>query len=638
MTDLENKIREASQAYYSDGTSTLSDEEFDELLDRLREENPDSPLLGVGHGYDVMKDTSPSKKHDHKYGVMGSLPKCRNWKELDNSIKNRYVDLSLKLDGLSVVLYYKEGVLTKALTRGDGKIGIDVTNKVIKIVPHSRYLNTRFTGAVRGEVVMSIDSFKEYHEKHPESKNPRNSAAGIMNGKSLDDLSYLNILVYTIVGDEDCDYLLVEYIRNKLVGMFGEDYVVPHSEVLPLSESDFILMMDSFKSKWYGKYPADGIVITKNDLNRTSDYSVVYESNAYKFPSEIRETEVTSVEWNMSKTRNCIPVVHIKPIELAGGTIQKCSGYHAQWIRDYEVGPGAIVTVERRGEIIPNIQEVLKKSTEVYIPTVCPDCGSELKWSGVHLMCENINCGNATQQDTLEWLKYMCPTDGLGDILKLKYLNDLVDNKIIEDISIESIMECNERLAENTKSVQDNLFSHMWNELHGDSDVELEEALKALNVPRLGDITSTKLSKHIDLIDKMKDNTSLDDSFWNRVADEIGEANSKSFRDNVYKFSRLRYIWNRIKSESSEVKFKVAVTGSLSVKRSVFETELKASGFMLSDMNRGVSFLITDNPNGSSSKNKKADQWGIEKISEEEFRKRFMKSAVKQKSSKKLFF
>lgn len=211
MTELEKKIAEAAQAYYSTGKSELSDDEFDALVEELKKTNPNSPILKmVGWGYNVFTDSTPGQKFKHRYGTAGSLEKCRTWTEIKPQFKNREIDISLKLDGLSVVLYYRQGQLYSALTRGNGEIGIDITDKIYKILGMTHGIANEFTGAVRGEIVMSLDSFKEFQKYHPEAKNPRNSVAGLINGKEItDDCKYLNVVVYSVVGCEG------EYINIK---------------------------------------------------------------------------------------------------------------------------------------------------------------------------------------------------------------------------------------------------------------------------------------------------------------------------------------------------------------------------------------------------------------------------------------
>ena len=630
MTELELKIKDAAQKYYTDGSSSLTDEEFDLLVDELKRTNPDSELLKTGWGYDVATDSTPGQKVKHKYGRAGSLEKCHNWEELGSWFREKKVDLSLKLDGISCVLYYQNGKFVQALTRGDGTTGIDITDKVKRVFNteiRNRY--SEFTGAVRGELLMTYENFYKFKEIYPDAKNPRNSTAGIINSKEItSDLDYVSLVLYTIVGLENkTTFDNIHDIRDVLEVMFGKENVVPHSQYIWLLNSDvFMSAMDRVRNEWYGKYPADGIVITKASVYVSVDYEVTYDACAFKFPAEEKDCEVEEIIWEMSKTRYAIPKIKIKTVQLSGTNVTYCTGYNAQYIRDNGIGCGSVVRLHKSGEIIPNVCSIIKSVTPDMIEE-CPVCGSKLVWDGVHLKCPNDSCGNAVLQDTLIWLQNIAPTDGLGDTLKEKMLMDLVSDGLIPDISIESIMECAAQLNERTDSAQKNLFAKMWNNLHA-QNINLVDALVALNIPRIGSITASKFVDYSPLIEKLMHKADTGEQI---SADEllqlqaIGEANAKSVVDNLWKMRRLKYVWNRVYNtlaipSASESRGKVAITGKLSVKRADFEKELRSIGFTPAEICRESAYLITDDPNSGSSKNRKADAWGIKKITEQEFR------------------
>ena len=176
MSNLMDKIKNASQAYYTDGSSDLSDEEFDALLGQLREEDPDSPLLKTGHGFDVA--SAPGTKVHHKYGEVGSLDKCHTYLEIKQDVRKMFekngVLISLKLDGLSVVLYYEKGQFQRAVTRGKDNIGIDITDKISYILKQQYGIIPTakdFTGAFRGEILMTESNFKKFKKLNPDAKN-----------------------------------------------------------------------------------------------------------------------------------------------------------------------------------------------------------------------------------------------------------------------------------------------------------------------------------------------------------------------------------------------------------------------------------------------------------------------------------
>lgn len=377
MTDLEKKIQIAAQKYYTDGTSNYTDEEFDALVEQLKIEQPDSILFRVGWGYDVASDNTPGVKREHKYTTIGSLDKCHNMKELGKDFVGCSLDASTKLDGLSIVLYYENSLLKYALTRGDSFIGVDVTDKVLKIQPKFAKTLLPFTGAIRGECLMSFDNFEKFKQIHPEAKNPRNSTAGLINGKDvLDDLPYLDIVLYTLVHEdiENDDEAMssVGWTREYISRLFGEDesLIVPYTTIYlkaGKSDEDLLQQMMELREELYRQYPADGIVLSHCSIG-CKEGTYVYNAKAFKFPAESKVTKIIDVEWNMSKTKNCVPRILLEPIELSGTTVQACAGYHAKFVLKYKLKRGTLIKIRRSGEVIPQILEIFDDEKGVWVP------------------------------------------------------------------------------------------------------------------------------------------------------------------------------------------------------------------------------------------------------------------------------
>ena len=637
MTELELKIQKAAQDYYTTGTSEYTDEEFDALIDLLRKEQPDSELFKVGWGYKVSEDSTPGTKRDHKYTLIGSLDKCHNMKELGSKFTDCWVNASTKLDGISIVLYYEEGELLYALTRGDGRVGIDVTDKILKIDSSLGVVDPTFTGAVRGEILMSFKNFEKFKKIHPEAKNPRNSTAGIINGKdTFLDLPYLSVVLYTLVHDESSEvYPNIGVTRNRIQSVFEIEKCLNTEVVKSIdifikpnwSDDTLDEFMTSLKSDLYGKYPADGIVLTRYEaVNEANTYT--YDAIAFKFPAESKITKIVDIEWNMSKTKFAIPRVILEPVELSGTTVSACTGFNAQYIRDNHLGPGSMVEVCKSGEIIPYILKVIGFTQEKLLE-VCPECGQPLSWGGVHLVCTNENCCSSIEQDLLIWLKNLVPVDNLGDTLKLKFIRQMVDSNQISDCSIESVMNCKTHLDETTPSVQFNNFARMWNNLHDESvKFDLTHALIACNIPRIGDLTAIKFTKYSSLVKDLVEKYTQEYFPWADLTNSIGDANCRSVHEHLSKLKRLNLIINRIKWKDEHKiasKGKVAITGKLSVPRASFEEELRRNGWEPTEtINKDVKFLLTENPQGQSSKNLRASKLGITKITEYDFRLKYL--------------
>lgn len=626
---LEKKIQANAQKYYTDGSQELSDKEFDKLVDKLKEENPASPMLKTGWGYDVNSDTTYGHKVKHKYGEVGSLDKVHNWKELKSSLRNSEVVTSLKLDGLSVVMYYESGQFKSAVTRGDGVTGIDITDK-IGIVLHRTTLNdTTFSGGVRGEIVMSNEQFRRYKSQHEDAKNARNTAAGIINSKELsEDLNFLSVVVYKVVGGNRA----FDSYSSMLSWLHSNFTDVVDCDVTKLFEDTLDSRMVEYKDAWYDEYPADGIVIASQTLKlqeANNEYIYDFDSQAFKFPAESKLTRVKSVDWSLSKTKYMIPVINVEPVQLSGTTVQFATGFNAKYIKDHNIGPGAEIELCKANEIIPYVLNVVSPSSGMSIPTHCPCCDAELIQAGVNLMCPNYKCTNYQKTDLLIWCNLLSPVDGIGDVLREKFLYEVfgdlttVDSlmsRSVEDLDIEFSMY-------NGSGKQFDLFKHSVYMLFNQS-VDIVTALQALNIPRLGLETSRKLSEYPDVIERVL-KVSLGEVPVSKVSNLdsfIGYANANSILSHLDKFARLKYIWDRISwTEATADRVKVAITGKLAVKRSEFESELNQHGFELGSLSKDTAYLITDDPNSGSSKNIQADKYGVSKITEQDFRNKFMR-------------
>lgn len=661
MNSLERELRIAAHLYYEDGSSFLTDPEFDRKCDQLRSIDPDNSIFKEpSWGYNIDKDSTYGQRCTHRYGLVTGLGKAYTYKEVPKQLKVHCIIGSPKLDGMSIALYYEDSVLVQALTRGDYTQGIDVTDKV-KLIIGDTLPTPHITGGFRGEIIMSKDSYERYESCHDNIKNARNSVAGIINSKEItEDIKYLDIVVYTILADESLrkdivdeegmhSYMVCTHIDyTEAYELLNKNFenVAPYFTFTGLSEDNFIDCMSHKFSELCAYYPyeVDGIVISTKRISIDRNGQFKYDEIAVKFKSETAITKVEKVDWQMSKTHFAIPVVYIKPVELDGATITKCTGLNAKYIKDNKIENGAVVEIERHGQVIPYINRVINPvSIDDVLITNCPECGEKLEWEGVHLKCMNPLCGNAILQDALIWINNIAPLDNFGDKLRIKFLQKYISG----EISVESIMDCEELVKIAVLCMDEHpspliskqliLFSRMCNALFN-KHVLASNAIKALNIPRFGDITSEKLASYPHLVKEIfhlsqainsDDTHIIPDDFLDDLIRCVGVANGQSIINNIKKFYRLRFVYNRIvwnsSSNSAESKGKVAITGKLSVKRSEFEKELKLAGWLVGEISKDSKFLITDNPNSSSSKNKKADEWGIPKITEYDFRFNYLK-------------
>lgn len=658
MNSLERELRLAAQLYYQDGSSFLSDEEFDRKAEQLKEIDPDNSIFREpSWGYSIDSDTTPGKRCPHRYGRITGLDKAYEYSDIPKDFRVSSLYAMPKLDGMSIAMYYEDSKLVQALTRGNYDEGIDVTDKV-RLIVGDHILTGNFTGGTRGEIIMSKENYDKYCLNHEDAKNARNAVAGIINSKDItEDLKYLDVVVYTILADEsqkigsvhdvgwhanDIGFLESEYFLSTNYEHYAKATSLTYldqSTTIPKCENMFNHFIETYP------YEVDGVVVSMPTISIDRNGIFDYKEIAIKFRSETAETTVTGIDWQMSKTHYAIPVINIDPVELDGATITKCSGFHAHYIKEMDIKPGTIVEIERHGQVIPYVNKVIQNvDGPSSIISKCPECGELLEWDGCQLKCNNPYCGNAILQDLMIWINNIAPLDNFGDKLRIKFLQKYLGN----NISIEDVMQSNElkgmcNLYKEMSpsplvSKQLLLFSEMCDKLFNQR-VSLINALLALNIPRLGDKTCEKLSMNPDLINRIyeaslssdpEDHNStviVDGPLVDDIRNYIGAANGASIVSNMGKFSRLKYIYSRIVQEVSTTvssNGRVAITGKLSVKRSDFEKELKAHGWMVCEISKETDFLITDNPNSASSKNKKADQWGITKITESEFRSKYL--------------
>lgn len=353
--ELESIIKSNAEKYYTTGTQDISDESFDALVDSVRNDNTNSDILTTGWGY----KPGSTNKLKHKYCHIGSLDKTKTVKgiydKLGNAVK---YNVSAKLDGLSCVLYYTKGVLNKAITRGDGTYGQDVTDKVKHLIS-SEIGDKSFTGAVRGEIFMTPQNYDRYTEIHPEAKNARNSAAGIINSNEItEDINFLSLYVYTVVACENVFHSSSTVSNLYLWLESNFTHVAPHCDIEIYDSKVLVDFGDMYRKD----VNIDGLVITYPVVNYNPEAFIYdYKQIAFKFQDEVKVTTVKCIEWTASKHNVYVPVVVIEPVELEGTTVKRVTGYNAKYIKDTGIKEGSIITVYKANQIIPKIYEVIKK-------------------------------------------------------------------------------------------------------------------------------------------------------------------------------------------------------------------------------------------------------------------------------------
>lgn len=439
------------------------------------------------------------------------------------------------------------------------------------------------------------------------------------------------MVVYKIVGQTNRP---VWTKRSDILKWLGNNFInyIPNFFLPSLTRDTWEtyrdVIFEKFKQMGYG---LDGIVLTReNALYVEDNNSLVYDEVAFKFAAETANTIIDNINWTITRTNRLVPVAEVQPVELSGAVIHHCTCNNAKWVKDLGLGKGANVVITRSNEVIPVILEVIEESEEP-LPDVCPVCKQPLIWNGVDLACNNDSCYSREYYNLQQWCEVIGETDSFAWLLMRQYL-DKFDIGTLEDLYNKED-EILDWFRKSELSITDHKAYEFFMKIYVDK-VNIEKALLALNIPRLGDKTVQILGQEEELILRFFD-LCLKDKYYsydvdftdeiNKFIELIKDANTKSLLENKDKFINLKYLINKDrlifnkKQDKSEIKY-IAVTGALeSMKRKDFEKYIKQYGYELTSNLKKCKYLVNNDINSTSTKNKEAKQYGIPIITEQEF-------------------
>ena len=652
---LREELNLHNHNYYVLDQPTISDFEFDQKLKQLQEledRNPEyfdenSPTQRVGG---TITKNFQTVAHDYRMYSLDNSYSKEDLIEWENRIQKVLgsVDLDytceLKYDGASISITYENGKLLRAVTRGDGFQGDDVTNniKTIKSIPlklNGNYFPKRFD--IRGEIILPFAGFEKMNQDLVEIgetpySNPRNTASGSLKLQDSAEVAKrpLECLLYFTIGNQlpfDTQFNSLEMARN-----WG--FKVPKEAKLArnLDEVfDYINYWDSHRH--HLPYETDGVVVKVNSCQYQDELGYTAKSPrwaiAYKFKSEQVSTKLLSISYQVGRTGAITPVANLEPVQLAGTIVKRASLHNADQIEKLDIRIGDSVYVEKGGEIIPKIiaVDLSKRDTDrqptVYI-THCPECHHELirGTDEANHYCPNFyGCPPQIIGRIQHFISRKAMNiDGLGgETVALLYNNGLIHNYAdLYELKIEQILPL-ERMAQ--KSAE-NLIRGIENS----KQISFESVLFALGIRFVGETVAKKLAKHYKNINSLQHATLLD----LMLVDEIGEriaASVVSFFENM----ENQEIINRLKAHGIqfEIKEKLNLNATDKLKGQIFVVSGVFSNFSREELKQ----LIEDNGGkvGSSISSKtnyvvagenmgpakleKANQLGVSILSENEF-------------------
>ena len=404
MLELVKLLNDAGRAYYQESREIMSNREYDKLYDELDELEKElgitfanSPTVNVG--YEVLSEL-PKERHE---SPMLSLDKTKEIDELKRFLGEQKALMSWKLDGLTIVLTYREGQLFKAVTRGNGEVGEVITNnaRVFKNIP----LKIAYQGELilRGEAVISYREFErinsEIEDADAKYKNPRNLCSGSVRQLNNEITAKRNVRFYafSLVQAEGVDFRNSRCCQMNWLMEQGFEVVEFHEVTAQTVEAEVIKFSEKIPQN---DFPSDGLVLIYDDiaygqsLGRTSKFP--RDSYAFKWADELRETTLMEIEWSPSRTGLINPVAIFEPVELEGTTVSRASVHNISIMEELELGIGDKIEVYKANMIIPQIAQNLTRSGVKDIPKQCPVCQGDTEIKQVAnakaLYCTNPEC------------------------------------------------------------------------------------------------------------------------------------------------------------------------------------------------------------------------------------------------------
>lgn len=621
IKELETKIFRHRDLYYNNARTVseekemVSDRVYDAWVDELRLLDPTSLAVTT-----VGSPVAPSEWQKAKHQIpLGSLDKVNTPAELSKWVEDTYPNGKLfmteKLDGLSIEVIYENGSLVQGITRGDGDIGEDITVNVAKMAGVKSHLAHKFTGSLRGEIIMHRSTHKQWF---PDKANPRNAASGT--SKRLDGVGVdrLNILFYQVLGDVDFKTEQSQFVWLQNQGLDTPNWWV----VKNATEVNTHWRKYQDVNRETLDYDIDGLVVRVDNLEKQLELG---EKNlrpkgaiAFKFDNEARESTIKDIIWQVGNSGRITPVAIVDPVQLVGATVTRASIYNLSYIEELGLDIGATVLVVRANDVIPRIEEVIKGTGKIAIPpSRCPECAGITIMEGENLVCINTDdCRSQIIGRLKNWVKELNLLEW-GDTL----LEKLVDAKKVKTVADLYTLKVND--IANLDRLGEKTANKVLEILDANKDVSLEVFLGALSIPMIGQSTiKLIMDAGCDTLEKFGQ---LDTTQFEQVLG-VGPVKAKFLADGLEHNQQLIL---QIMENGVTIKDKIigtltgksiCFTGSMKNKRPVLEKMAADAGANIkSSVGKGLTFLVIADPNSTSSKTQAARKMGTTLISEEEF-------------------
>lgn len=639
IKELVELLNKAGKSYYSEGQEIMSNYEYDALYDELKKLEEEtgcvlsnSPTVNVG--YEVLSEL-PKERHD---SPMLSLDKTKDREALRDWLGEQKGVLSWKLDGLTIVLTYEDGKLSKAVTRGNGEIGEIITNnaRVFKNVPVTIPYKGKLV--LRGEAIITYSDFNRINEEIPEMdakyKNPRNLCSGSvrqLNNKITKERN-VNFFAFALVSADNVDF------KNSRAYQF-EWLKKQGFEVVEYKMVDRDNIIDTIA--WFEKtivnndFPSDGLVIIYDDiaygesLGRTAKFP--RNAMAFKWTDETADTVLRQIEWSASRTGLINPVAIFDPVELEGTKVSRASVHNISIMEGLKLGIGDNIRVFKANMIIPQIAANLTESGNISVPEVCPVCGQPTRISEVNdvktLYCDNPEC----QAKHVKSFVLLVSRDALNiDGLSEATLEKFIQKGFIKDkTDIFHLDKFKDEIVA-MEGFGEKSYANLIEAVEKAKDTDLVRVLYGLGIDNIG-LSTAKL-----IVKKLKGDpqavlsvTAQELIDIDGIGEVIAEAFVRYFADEKKKEEYIRLLGEvRLKEieesqETEELAGKTfVITGNVTHfanRKELKELIERMGGKVTGSVTGNTSYLINNDSMSQSTKNKTAAKLGVPVITEEEF-------------------
>ena len=643
---LVETLNRASEAYYAQDREIMSNFEYDKLYDELTELEKEtgvvlanSPTASVG--YEAV-ETLPKERHETP---MLSLGKTKSREDLRDWLAGNPAILSWKLDGLTIVLTYREGKLAKAVTRGNGEIGEVVTNnaRTFKNLP----LQISFQGELilRGEAVISYSDFEKMNEEIEDAdaryKNPRNLCSGSVRQLNNEITAKRNVQFYafTLVKAQGEDFHNSKEAQFVFLKNQGFD-VVEHRLV---TEENILQTIEEFEHKVETyDIPSDGLVLTYEDISYGqslgSTAKFPRDSIAFKWADEVRETRLIEIQWSPSRTGLINPVAVFEPVELEGTTVSRASVHNISILKGLRLGIGDRITVYKANMIIPQIAENLTCSDTVEIPKTSPVCGGRTQIRQINevqsLYCTNEKCAaKRIKAFTLFVSRDAMNIDGLSEAT----LEKLIDKGFIHEYADLFHLDKHREEIEQMEGFGEKSCQNLLDSIERARNTTLPRVIYGLGIANIGVANAKMLCRHFDYQLERMQNADVETL---SAIEGVGEVIASAFVDYMKDEDNLQKIENlqkelriekpEISGERTLENMSFVITGSLQHfegRNQLKELIEERGGKVTGSVTKKTVCLINNDISSASSKNKKAKELGIPIVTEEEFMGKYLQES-----------